>query len=297
MFEADISEYVYKHTIENPSEIPFDEFQKLKCEVFADLRTPIYPDIVDKYMISTKGRFYNKETGNILRGHVNGKDKSGYWTIGLKCKIPGTNMCKKRYFGIHRLLMIIFCPVENMVKLQINHKDGNKQNLKSSNLEWATPAENIQHAYRTGLAKPLRGDDSPYSTITEEDVRKICEMYMSGKYKRREIANEMGVSKSLVSCILTTNGSWSHITKDYDFSMREIFRSPDKFDIPDIHMFCKYFVEHPIKDKQSTRNYIIQVLNDTGFSNNHEIDENMIYSVRNIYKRRYYKRISDKYED
>jgi len=38
-------------------------------------------------------------------------------------------------------------------KPQVNHKDGNKLNNKTNNLEWATNSENQLHAYRIGLQR------------------------------------------------------------------------------------------------------------------------------------------------
>ena len=40
---------------------------------------------------------------------------------------------------MHRLMMIIFHPVENMEKLVINHIDGNKSNNNLENLELRCP--------------------------------------------------------------------------------------------------------------------------------------------------------------
>lgn len=53
----------------------------------------------------------------------------------------------KNHF-VHRLMAKTFLAGE---KEHVNHKDGNKQNNALSNLEWATPAENTQHAVDTGL--------------------------------------------------------------------------------------------------------------------------------------------------
>ena len=57
---------------------------------------------------------------------------------------------------IHRLVAEAFCSgyKEN---LQVNHIDGVKTNNHHTNLEWCTHAENMKHAYDTGLIKSRKG--------------------------------------------------------------------------------------------------------------------------------------------
>ena len=75
---------------------------------------------------------------------------------------------KKKRYKIHRLVAITFIPnIDN--KPEVNHIDGNKENNCISNLEWTTSSENMQHAFKMGLAKVNKnmkgrfGTDNPNS--------------------------------------------------------------------------------------------------------------------------------------
>ena len=70
-----------------------------------------------------------------------------------------SNGKNKIYPNIHRLVALAFIPnTEN--KPCVNHIDGNKQNNCVLNLEWINWADNVIHAYKTGLANPIYGKDN-----------------------------------------------------------------------------------------------------------------------------------------
>lgn len=75
------------------------------------------------------------------------KSKRGYLQVCL------TKNGKYRTFLVHRLVAKTFLDDYND-KLQVNHKDGNKENNYVGNLEWCTASENVKHAFDTGLKKP-----------------------------------------------------------------------------------------------------------------------------------------------
>lgn len=103
---------------------------------------------------------------------------------------------------IHRLVALTFIQKRHRHRLEINHKDGNKLNNHVSNLEWCTKSENVLHAYRIGIKKPRRGNDSPLMVLTDNDISQIREILRSpNKPTQKDIAKQFGVSASLISQI------------------------------------------------------------------------------------------------
>lgn len=91
-----------------------------------------------------KGIIYSNNRVMKLR-----EDKDGYLRLNLIINK------KPKTIHVHTIIANTFLPnLEN--KPQVNHKDGDKKNNSVENLEWCTPKENTQHAYKTGLHKGVR---------------------------------------------------------------------------------------------------------------------------------------------
>lgn len=79
------------------------------------------------------------------------KKKEGYLSVKLYKE------CKQYTYYIHRLVAFAFCDgyVDGM---DVNHKDGDKTNNVSCNLEWCTRKENINHAVH--ITHRIKGNTS-----------------------------------------------------------------------------------------------------------------------------------------
>lgn len=98
--------------------------------------------------------------------------RNGYFCIALKVGEQRTK------YLVHRLVAAAFCPSFDPL-LSVNHKDGDKLNNRSDNLEWVSLAENTQHQWRTGLVD-LRGEKHPSKKLTNDEARTIQECMHAG---------------------------------------------------------------------------------------------------------------------
>lgn len=100
---------------------------------------------------------------------------------------------------VHALVLLAFVGPKPP-GLQINHKDGNKQNNSLCNLEYCTASENNCHALRTGLRVMLRAEKHWNGRLTDEDVAQIRILLLAGN-SQPSIASLFKVTQSHISHI------------------------------------------------------------------------------------------------
>lgn len=107
---------------------------------------------------------------------------------------------------VHRLVADAFIP-KVPGKKYVLHKDGNPQNNHVSNLKWGTAHDNSQDMIAHG--RSLKGIKNRAAKLTENDVRKIRELYSYG-VPNKKIRELYKIHKNSVLNII--NGkTWSHV--------------------------------------------------------------------------------------
>ncbi len=92
----------------------------------------------------------------------------GYWGVRL-WNGTGRGVTKK----IHLLMADAFLPPKPSPLHEINHRDGDSWNNLLTNLEWLLHADNVRHAFGTGLVGDRRGARNANARLTEDDVLAI----------------------------------------------------------------------------------------------------------------------------
>lgn len=141
----------------------------------------------DRYVAHENGDIQNASTGKVLRP---GRNSRGYMTVSL---YDGSTPKKAKSFLVHRLVAEAYLGESD---LQINHKDGNKENNAISNLEYVTAKENSHHAIKT-LGKTQVGECNSNAKLTAEQVEEI----RKSPDKNSVIAKRLGMNRDYVRTI------------------------------------------------------------------------------------------------
>lgn len=166
------------------------------------------------YEISNKGRLKSLpkiRTGISRSGHPTirkYKERISGPYKGSRYQIVSLFKDGKAYPHLmHRLVASHFIPNPDNLP-EVNHKDGNKTNNNSDNLEWTDRAGNSIHSTRV-LGKNI-GSKASNVILNEEEVMEIVFKIQKGM-TQAEVASEYGVSRSTVSKIMQGR-NWNHVT-------------------------------------------------------------------------------------
>lgn len=152
----------------------------------------------ERYEINSDAIIRNATTKTIKKQYLN---SIGYLMVSFSYKN------KSRPLRVHRLLASAFIPNPDGLP-HINHKDGNKTNNTIGNLEWCTHAENMTHAFKTGLANNT-GIKNGMAKLSESKAKQAKEWLKQG-YSQYRIARNLGVSRSAILKI-KLGKTWNHV--------------------------------------------------------------------------------------
>ncbi len=120
---------------------------------------------------------------------------------------------------VHKIVMEAFVgPTPD--GLEINHKNGNKQDNRLDNLEFVTHKTNMIHARETGLLVTPRGEASGGAILNNAQVSVIQTLLATSTLSYTQIAKAFGVSRTTISQI-NAGRTWRHLLGDYTLPIRK----------------------------------------------------------------------------
>jgi hypothetical protein len=146
-----------------------------------------------RYEASSEGDIRNKETGRFLLGTPN---TWGYIQVGLTHEKLATRKLILKHIIIAKMFL-----GDKPPGMQTNHRNGNKKDNRLLNLEYVTPKENSQHAYKTGLSKGCSGEKNGRAILTNGQVEELRKL--KGFFTYKELGVVFGIAESTVSNIMT----------------------------------------------------------------------------------------------
>lgn len=158
------------------------------------------------YQVSDMGRI--KSLSRLLNNNRQWKGRILKPTIRDKSGHLGVHLCKNgkaKTYCIHQLVLVAFigfCP-DNMEGC---HNNGIETDNRLNNLRYDTHSNNILDSVRHGTHTDSRGEKHGLSKLTEQQVKEIRKLAISGKCTPKKISEMFGISRGTVSDIKLRKG-------------------------------------------------------------------------------------------
>lgn len=168
------------------------------------------------YFVTDQGEVLSTRTGK-MKPLKPGINTSGYYNLSLA---KGRNIY--RTYMVHTLVAGVFLG-PRPEGMQINHKDGNKLNNVSDNLEYVTKSRNVRHSWEMGLRTKQRiYIDTEFVKYGEANIRaklsksQVLEIFhKKGKTSAAKTGRLYGINPSTVARIWSGK-YWAHVTQSVE---------------------------------------------------------------------------------
>lgn len=154
------------------------------------MRAPLFccPD----YQVDSAGYIVSKRFGTPMKYSLN---QGGYPVVNVQ--VNG----KRKGVAVHVAVARAFSP-GYAPGLEVNHKDGNKQNNSADNLEWLTRKENQRHAIEV-LGRCIGANNSQAVPVScfEKNGDVLVKTYASIADASRDLTDNPANCRRVQSCI------------------------------------------------------------------------------------------------
>ena len=165
-------------------------------------------DLFPLYEINEKSDIRRISNQKILKQQTN--IKSGYKTVTLYYYDENQNR-KRKVCYVHRLVAQYFCE-GYQEDLDVNHKDGDKENNFYKNLEWCSRRENLKHSYQILKRAPNIPKESQKRVAKIFNGKVICTYNSIAEAAKENDTSFQNISACINKRQMTAKGfSWEVI--------------------------------------------------------------------------------------
>ena len=199
----------------------------------------------NRYSVSNFGRIYSNRRKKILIQTPSYQEKRrGYNQI---CLFGDDN--RKHTKLVHRLVAEAFVENDDPKNLiQVNHKNGDKTDNRSDNLEWCSVSENTSHAFYHNLNNYKDNFFIPYKIVITIDSLGTKKTY----YSTKEVCKDLKTKRNRISACIKFGDKFNGVSI-YGYKESDLQKFANGEPLPDILRGIPWEIR--LKSEESCNDY------------------------------------------